>query len=412
MPPKTPGLFPTVRGGSFWYTKPARSNRYPALKTLPQKTPPLEGLLVVALEQAVAAPLCTARLREAGARVIKIERESGDFARHYDTAANGESSYFTWTNQGKESIVLNIKDASDQALLRRILAKADVLVQNLAPGALKKLSLDGSTLQLENPRLITCNISGYGESEAVGHLKAYDLLVQSESGLVSISGGPGEPGRIGISLCDIGAGVTAHAAILEALIARSLTGQGRVIDISLFDVAAEWMTVPYIHTAYGDGAPTRQGLLHPSIAPYGAYRTSDDIDTLVSIQNEREWLSFCDHVLEDREIASSGQFSTNAARVENRPALDNAILAIIGPLTADQFRERLKKGQIAFGAVNTVDDLLTHAALRKTTHYNSANQPVELPAHPFSDASNTVAVRSPKIGEHTDAVKSEFAEAT
>ena len=368
---------------------------------------PLAGLLVVSLEQAVAAPVCSARLRDAGARVIKIERSVGDFARAYDTAACGESSYFTWNNQGKESLVLDIKDEHDQRLLHNILAKADVFIQNLAPGALEKLSLDSASLRALYPRLITCDISGYGGSAEVKHLKAYDLLVQAETGLVSISGGPGEPGRIGISLCDIGTGVTAHAAILEALIQRGITGKGSAVAVSLFDVAAEWMTVPFIHSRYGDGAPTRQGLFHPSISPYGTYRTRDGVDTLVAIQNEREWVRFCESVLLDSSVAQAPEFRTNAERVKNRARLDELIMQSIGEIDASDFRARLADGAIAFGALNSVEDLVEHIALRTRESKTSSGQTLQIPAHPFKHHDSDTG-RTPTIGEHTEQIRQEF----
>lgn len=250
---------------------------------------PLEGLLVVSIEQALAAPLCTARLVEAGARVIKIERAEGDFARGYDQAANGASSYFTWTNQGKESVVLNFREQEDGELLEQLLGKADVFIQNLAPGAMARAGFGSERLRRDYPRLITLDISGYGEREAVSHLKAYDFLIQAESGLTGISGGVNEMGRIGVSICDIGAGMTAHAAVLEALMMRERTGEGAALAVSLFDVAADWMSVPLIHQEYGKGAPKRVGLKHPSMAPYGAFETREGALTLISIQNDREW---------------------------------------------------------------------------------------------------------------------------
>ena len=224
---------------------------------------PLDGLLVVSVEQALAAPLCTARLAEAGARIIKIERAEGDFARGYDKAAKGDSSYFVWTNQGKESVVLDYRTPDDSALLHALIAKADVLVQNLAPGAMIRAGFGSEEMRKKHPKLITCDISGYEESPEMAAMKAYDLLVQAETGMVSISGGPGEMGRIGVSVCDIGAGMTAHAGVLEALIQRGITGTGSGVAVSLFDVAAECMTVPLIHYETGAGAPTRQGLRPP-----------------------------------------------------------------------------------------------------------------------------------------------------
>ncbi|NCW07800.1 MAG: CoA transferase, partial [Rhodobacterales bacterium] len=233
---------------------------------------PFSELLVVSVEQAVAAPLCTSRLADMGARVIKVERAEGDFARTYDETANGDSSYFVWTNQDKESVVLDLKKVKDKKLLYKILKKADVFVQNLGPGVIKKLGFASEKMRELNPKLITCDISGYGESGAVSGLKAYDLLVQAESGLIDISGGPNELGRIGVSLCDIGAGITAHAAILEALFYRERTGQGYGVNISLFGVASDWMNVPLIQHKFGGKSPKRVGLMHPTIQPYAAFK--------------------------------------------------------------------------------------------------------------------------------------------
>jgi len=295
-------------------------------------TLPLAGLTVVAIEQAVAAPLCTARLVDSGARVIKVERAGGDFARGYDSAAHGDSSYFAWANHGKESIALDIKDPDDGALLNRIIAIADVLVQNLAPGALARAGFGSREMRQANPRLITCDISGYGDDPTLAGKKAYDLLVQAESGLVSISGGPGELGRVGISLVDIGTGVTAYGAILEALIARGITGDGAELAVSMFDVAAEWMTVPFLQHFPGQATPARVGLRHPSIAPYGAYETNDGALTLLSIQNEREWVRLCSEVLLEPELATNTQFASNKDRVANRDDLEARLDAIIGEL--------------------------------------------------------------------------------
>lgn len=371
---------------------------------------PLEGLLVIAIEQAVAAPLCTARLADAGARVIKIEREIGDFARGYDTAAKGDSSYFAWLNQGKESVVLNYQEASGKKLLEALITKADVIVQNMAPGALERAGFSSTQLREKHPKLITCDITGYGNSEDLAAMKAYDLLVQAESGLVSISGGPNELGRIGVSVCDIGAGMTAHAAILEALIQRGITGKGSGVETSLFEVASEWMAVPLIHAEHGNGAPKRVGLNHPSIAPYGAYKTREGDETLISIQNEREWHTLCDAVLGNAALSKDARFSSNNLRVENRPALDREILAITQEMTSQTFREKLAANAIAFGAVNSVDDLSQHKALRRREITNSVGERLTLPAPPvrWTLEPRISAGPVPKIGEHTQAVRSEF----
>ena len=371
---------------------------------------PLEGILVVSVEQAVAAPLCTSRLANAGARVIKIERAEGDFARGYDKAAKGESSYFIWTNQGKESAALNFKQQDDKQLLERLIASADVFVQNLAPGAMARAGFSSEELRKRYPKLITCNISGYGESEAMADMKAYDFLVQAESGLVEISGGINEPGRIGVSLCDIGAGMAAHAAIMEALFLRSRTGVGANLNISLFDVAAEWMSVPLIHNDYGKGPPSRQGLHHPSIAPYGAYETSDNIQTVISIQNEREWHKFCEHVLEDAAIANDAKFSSNYLRVTNRTSLDMTICSVVSQISADEFRKRLVAGRVAYGRINSVAGLSTHGALRRMTVQNSLGDKLDIPAPPaqWSEIEADDGMGVPTIGMHTDKIRQEF----
>jgi len=376
---------------------------------------PLDGILVVAIEQAVAAPLCTARLVDGGARVIKIEREEGDFARKYDDAALGDSSYFAWTNHGKESAVLDFKQEEDAALLHRIIAKADVFIQNLAPGAATRAGFGSKELRQKHPRLITCDISGYGDSPAMSGMKAYDLLVQAESGLVSVSGTPGGYGRIGVSLCDIGAGVTAHAGILEAIILRGRTGTGSAIAVSLFDVAAEWMSVPLIHSDLGSGAPSQVGLRHPSIAPYGAFPTSDEKLTLISVQNEREWHRLCQVVLKRPTLADDERFSSNVLRVANTDELDTEITGATKTMSCGELREALKEASIAYGALNSVDELSKHAALRRRTVTNSVEKTVSMPAHPVRiktaavelDRSDTLD-RVPSLGQYTGAIKGEF----
>jgi crotonobetainyl-CoA:carnitine CoA-transferase CaiB-like acyl-CoA transferase len=400
-------------------------------------TSPLSGVLVVSVEQAVAAPLCTARLVDAGARVIKIERrQGGDFARGYDYAARGDSSYFVWINHGKESIELNFKQADDAALLHRMISRADVLVQNLAPGALSRAGFDLENLRQQHPRLITCDISGYGDSKAASGMKAYDLLVQAESGLISISGGPGEPGRIGVSLCDIGAGLTAYSGILEALLRRGVTGKGGGLSVSLFDVAAEWMTVPLIHTETGSGAPERVGLKHPGIAPYGAFPDRDGTLTLISIQNEHEWQRLCGDVLGKPGLARDIRYLNNNERVAHREALDSAITAITLTRSTHELRTALATASIAFGALNSVNELAAHVCLRRRNLRNSKGLAVSLPAHPvvhdyslpaalvvhdvsgtavkstdegMGTAADSLSAQVPSSGQHTASVRKEFA---
>lgn len=384
----------------------------------PPRSGPLSGLLVVSMEQAVAAPLCTARLADAGARVIKLERESGDFARGYDTAALGDSSYFAWLNHGKESLTINFKQDKDGALLHRLLEQADVFVQNLAPGSLARHGFSDEAVRKQYPNLITCNISGYGDSEAVKDLKAYDLLVQAESGLLSISGAPEAMGRIGVSLCDIGCGVTAHAGILEAIIQRSITGAGASVNVSLFGVTAEWMSVPLVHAETGTGAPEPVGLQHPSIAPYGAYKTKDNALTLIAIQNEREWRTLCERALQAPELLEDTRFATNVKRVENRPALDTQLQASIEAWSASEFRQRLAQAAIAYGAVNSVSELAGHRALVRREITNSHGATLSLPAHPFhatgenTHTGNKDGSRVPSVGEHSEAIRREFSPPT
>lgn len=371
---------------------------------------PLSGLLVVTVEQAVAAPFCSARLVDAGARVIKIERPVGDFARNYDEAALGDSSYFVWINQGKESVALDFKKPEDAELLHALIAKADVFIQNLAPGALTRAGFGAEALRKLHPRLITCDISGYGEAEAVKDLKAYDLLVQAESGLIDISGGAGERGRIGVSISDIGTGMTAHAAVLEAIIKRGVTGKGSGLSMSLFDVTAEWMTVPLIHAEHGAGAPTRAGLHHPSIAPYGAYKTNDGVDTIVSIQNAREWLRYCNTVLKNESLANHEKFSDNNLRVINRVALDIEINLVVSKIDATEYRSRLAEADLAFGAVNTVNELANHVALRRRRIKTTENETLEIPAPPIQwhDLPLQDGAGTPKTGADTKRVRKEF----
>ncbi len=371
---------------------------------------PLEGILVVSIEQAVAAPVCTARLREAGARVIKIERKSGDFARGYDSVAGGDSSYFIWTNLGKESLVLDFKNPDDADLLHRILAKADVFVQNLAPGALERSGFGSESLRKQYPQLITCDITGYGSNPDVQKMKAYDFLVQAESGLVSISGGENELGRVGVSICDINAGMNAHAGVLEAIMLRNMTGSGSGIEISLFGTAADWMTVPLLHSDYGGKAPKRAGLNHPSIAPYGGYVTKDGETIIVAIQNEREWKRFCEIVLEQPEVATDSRFNNNANRVSNRAEMDVIISGTTEMLSRKAFITRLADGDIAFGSVNSVEDLSRHPALKRRSGYSSEGVKVSFPARPIfkSEENDDSELSAPKIGQHSERIRQEF----
>lgn len=370
----------------------------------------LNGLLVVSVEQAVAAPFCTARLAHAGARVIKVERAEGDFARRYDTAAVGESAYFAWLNRGKESVVLDFKSDEGSRLLFAMLARADVFVHNLASGALERAGFGAQILRRQNPRLINCAICGYGSHSPEADRPAYDLLIQAESGLVSVSGSPGGQGRIGVSVCDISAGLTAYSGILEAVIQRNSSGEGADLEVPLFDVAADWMAVPYLHARYGQGAPKPLGLRHPSIAPYGVFTCSDGKSVLISIQNEREWHRLCGQVFGDPELAERSEFATNQQRVAHREALEAAIGAHFAQLNSPELTGRLGEARIAFGIVNGPEDLVGHPAFRTTAARTASGQPFQMPAHPihWSDEAEESERATPLLGQHTEAVRREF----
>lgn len=339
---------------------------------------PLSGLTVVAIEQAVAAPFATSRLADAGARVIKIERPEGDFARGYDDVANGQSSYFVWLNRGKESVALDLTSEAGKAALTALLDQADVLVQNLKPGALARLGFPPERLAAEWPRLIACSISGYGEDGPMADRKAYDLLIQAESGLCSITGGPEEPARVGISVVDIATGATAHAAILEALIGRGITGRGAAISVSMFDVMADWLTVPLLNHE-GGRTPRRLGMAHPSIAPYGVFTTSDGVPILMSIQSDREFARLARDFIGAPEMADDPCFATNVARVANRPRTDAAVAAAFARRSAVEATAALAAADVAFAAVNDMAGLSAHPHLRRIT-VDTPNGPVSYPA--------------------------------
>jgi crotonobetainyl-CoA:carnitine CoA-transferase CaiB-like acyl-CoA transferase len=374
----------------------------------------LAGILVVAVEQAVAAPFCTSRLADAGARVIKVERSEGDFARGYDADVLGQSAYFVWLNRGKESVCLDIKDPGDRGVLASLIAGADVFVQNLAPGAAARAGLDSAELRARHPRLITCDISGYGDTGPYASMKAYDLLVQAESGLASLTGTPESMARVGVSVCDIGAGMYAHAAILGALFARERTGAGRGIAVSLFDAMADWMNVPYLQQRYGNRTPGRNGLEHPTIAPYRAYACADGESLLISIQNEREWLVFCREILGEAGVATDARFASNALRVANRDALDELIRSRFANSGCGELADLLREAGIAFGRVNDVRGLARHPQLRLEPIQTSGGlvEVIAPPARVRAQGGATDAgspPRVPALGEHTEAVRREFA---
>lgn len=369
---------------------------------------PLSGLLVVALEQAVAVPYCTSRLADAGARVIKIERPEGDFARRYDRYVHGESSYFVWINRGKESIALDLRDARDAAQLHAMIARADVFIQNLAPDAAARLGFGSETLRQRHPRLITCDLSGYGDEGPLREMKAYDLLVQAESGLVSVSGAPGEWGRIGVSVCDINAGMNALIGIQQALLQRARTGHGSGVKVSLFSTAAELMSVPLLQTVHGGEPPARVGLRHPTIAPYGAFSCVDGRDIVISIQNEREWHRFCDVFMGDAAMADDPRFGTMSDRLTNRGALDAQVQERFGRLAHGQAIDLLVAARTAFASVNSVSDLARHPQLH-TWPMRVHGATVRIPAPPYAmDWDSGVFPSAPGVNEHGAALRAEF----
>src|ERR1700677_951745 len=325
---------------------------------------PLEGLTVIAVEQAVAAPFCSSRLADAGAHVIKVERPEGDFARGYDAAARGQSSYFVWLNRGKDSVVIDLATKEGRQGLEQLIAGADVLLQNLKPGSMDKLGFSLQRLRKDYPALICCTISGYGDAGPYADRKAYDLLIQAESGLASITGGPEGPSRVGSSVVDIATGGTAHASILEALIARGRTGRGADIRISMFDVMADWLSVPLLNAEAGN-PPRRMGLAHPSIAPYGVFRSRDGKDILISIQSEREWKKLCADVLGQPALPDDPRFSSMVERVRNRKLTDQTVGDSFATMTRDELLQRLADADIAFAEVNAVTDPAAHPHLRR-----------------------------------------------
>lgn len=368
---------------------------------------PLDGILVVSVEQAVAAPQCTCRLADAGARVIKIERPEGDFARGYDHVVHGESANFVWLNRGKQSVALDLATTEDKALLEAMLGKADIFVQNLKPGALAKLGFPFARLRKDYPRLICCSISGYGESGPYAQRKAYDLLIQAESGVSSVTGGPDGPARVGVSIVDIAAGLNAYEAILEALLARNRTNAGAEISVSMFDAMAEWMTVPLLNGEHGN--PFRRiGLAHPTIAPYGVFQTRDDADILIAIQNDREWRVLAGKLVGDPSLATDKRFATAPARVAHRAETDARVADVFSRHDAAPLMELLAKADIAFARVNDTALLSKHPHLRRIS-VEAPSGPVSMPAPaPLRRGEQRSYGHVPALGEHTAAIRKEF----
>jgi len=373
---------------------------------------PLDRITVIAIEHAVAAPFASRQLADLGARVIKIERPRvGDFARGYDTTVKGMASHFVWINRSKESLTLDVKQAEAIDVLGRLIARADVFLHNLAPGAIDRLGFASSRLRAEHPRLITCAISGYGSSGPYRDKKAYDLLVQSEAGLVSITGTADTPSKVGISIADIAAGMYAFSGVLAALLRRERTGEGAALEVSMFDALAEWMGFPAYFTGYGGVAPSRSGARHASIAPYGPFVAGDGQVVYLGLQNEREWVRFCAEVLQRSDLAADARFATNSARVEHQDALNAIITEAFAALTAAEAVERLDAAGIANARMNTVREFLEHPQLTARNRWREVGSPVGplralVPPIQFDDA-ETVMKAIPGVGAHTDAILGE-----
>ena len=376
-------------------------------------TRPLEGITVVSLEHAIAAPFCTRQLADLGARVIKIERPGvGDFARAYDARVKGQASHFVWTNRSKESLTLDLKNEDAMAALRQLIAKADVLVQNLAPGATARMGLAYDDLKQAHPGLIVCDISGYGEDGPYRDKKAYDLLIQSEAGFLSITGTQDTPSKAGNSVADIAAGMYAYTNILSALLLRGKTGQGSHIDVSMLEALGEWMGYPMYYAFEGATPPARSGASHASIYPYGPFPAGDGGIIMLGLQNEREWKVFCDKVLLQADLATDARFASNALRNQNREALRGLIVSAFAALSTDQVEQRLEEAQIANARMNDMAGLWAHPQLKSRQRWRDVGSPVGmLPALLPPGRNSAFDYRMdpiPKVGEHTDAILQEL----
>ena len=374
---------------------------------------PLDGITIVSLEHAIAAPLCTRHLADLGARVIKVERPgAGDFARAYDQRVHGQSSHFVWTNRSKESLALDLKQAGAQAVLKQLLGASDVLVQNLAPGAAARMGLDYATLAPAHPGLIVCDISGYGEDGPYRDKKAYDLLIQAEAGMLSVTGTPDNPSKAGNSIADIAAGMYAYSGILSALLLRGRTGQGSHIDVSMLEALGEWMGYPLYYAFEGASAPPRTAASHASIYPYGPFPTGDGDTVMLGLQNEREWKLFCTVVLQAAELASDPRFESNARRNENRATLKAVIVEAFAPLTAAQVVARLDQAGIANARMNDMAGVWAHPQLLARKRWQTVGSPQgEIPALLPPARNNRYDYRMdpvPAVGQHTEAILREL----
>lgn len=367
----------------------------------------LSGLLVVALEQAVAAPLCTVRLADAGARVIKIERAEGETARNYDSTVSGTSAYFAWLNSGKESAVLDVKQPDDLQLLMSMLEQADVFVQNLVPGAIARMGLTPEVIEARFPKLIAVSINGYGQDTAYASMRAYDMLVQAESGVCAVTGTPETPSKIGVSAADIATGMNAHAAVLEALVERGRTGRGKQIEIAMFDAVADWMTVPLLHYEHAGRETGRYGLSHASIYPYRPFACQDGT-VIVATQNNGEWKKLCEQVVDRPDLVLDAKYAQNALRVANRDTLDQELEPAFRSMTAQMAIARLEAAGVAWGRYSEVRDLSNHTALRRFVATLPGGKQVTLP-RPAGRSETFQSGPVPGLGEHTTAIRTEFA---
>lgn len=374
---------------------------------------PLSGVTVVSLEHAIAAPFATRQLADLGARVIKVERPGvGDFARAYDHRVEGMASHFVWTNRSKESLALDLKDPEALAILKKLLDQSDVLIQNLAPGAASRLGLSYDELSKSNPRLIVCDISGYGEGGPYSKKKAYDLMIQSESGFLSVTGSPDEEAKAGISIADIATGMYAYTNILSAIIHRNKTGKGRRIEISMLEAMVEWMNFPLYYTYKRQKAPSRAGASHATIYPYGAFMAGDGYRVMLGLQNEREWRTFCDKVLLRPDIKEDPRFASNALRSEHREELKSLIQEIFAKATSEQIVERLEDAEIANARVNAMEDVWLHTQLEARDRWVAIDSPVGQIAAllpPGADAENPAYMGAvPGLGQHSEAILEEL----
>ena len=366
----------------------------------------LDGVLVVALEQAVAAPLCTVRLADAGARVIKIERAEGETARHYDYAVHGTCTYFAWLNRGKESAVLDLKTAEDMALFRRLLSQADVLVQNLVPGAMDRMGLGDDALRQDFPQLIAVSILGYGRDTPYAQMKAYDLLVQAESGVCAVTGPPDAPSKVGVPVADLATGSHAHAAVLEALIQRGRTGDGQCIEVSMFDGLADWMTVPFLHAEYSGQETQRHGMAHATVYPYRPYECRDGA-ILIAVQNNDQWARLCLNVFDEPSLHARSDLATNAQRIANRTDVDAALIPLFSDLTTAEAIARCEAGGIAWSRYREARALNDHPALRRVPVRLETGETVTIPRPAGRDGAFAPG-SLPALGAHTQKLREEF----